>query len=160
MRQSTPPPLPATQIEPPPLPTDFRKNTADGNESNEGVLHEAEEIKQKYIPKQGCTIGLNLILTLLVFYQSFSIWLFQEGQHRRCNISTMPWSYLPWSYIFPYTEVVFGVFSILVILFISPVIILIVWNRLVANVFSVQKISYVEAYAAFQGLTFISGLLS
>jgi hypothetical protein len=117
-----------------------------------------EEPKEENISKRKCTTLFNILLTPLVLYQGFAVWLFENVDKTTSNISDLPWSHLPWNNIFPNSELVFGFFNIFVIIFLSPLIIMLIWNRLVAIYFQIKNITYAEAYTAFLGITFLTGL--
>lgn len=101
----------------------------------------------------------NLALTLLVCYQNFAVWVFEDISAGICNIRRFPWSNLPWHDRFPYSELTFGVLHLLVILFLSPLIVKLIWNRLVCAFCPIRAITYGEAYTTFLAAIFLLRLL-
>ena len=119
-----------------------------------------KDTTKEEVSRRKCTVLFTVLLTALVLYQSFAVWLFETVQTNPCNISDFSWNLLPWSSKFPYSELVVGSFHLLVIPLLSPLISMLIWNRLVSDVFRIRTITYAEAYTAFLGITLITGLFN
>lgn len=113
-------------------------------------LNEAQPVKKK------CTLLFNVVLTLLWLYYAITsyeyIWRYKNEPPKH---SDFPWQSLPWSNNFHYSEQVFAICNIFILLFLGPWIIKLIWNRLIANLFPIRCITYAEAYTAFIFLTAI-----
>ena len=112
----------------------------------------SEELNEVQPVKKKCTFLFNVVLTLLVLYASFSSWLFCPVNNKGLNISDFPWSDFPYGH---HLHLVVSLCIFFISLFVSSLIIMLIWNRLIANLFPIRRITYAEAYTAFLGLSFI-----
>lgn len=117
-----------------------------------------EELDETVPAKRKCTFLFNVILTLLCIFHGLATWLFADVNNKISNFSDLPWERLPWDS--KYLQLSFIILNLFILLSLGSLIIMLIWNRLIANLFKIRTITYAEAYTALSGLMFLADFYS
>jgi len=104
--------------------------------------------------KKQRAVGLlfNVGITIMALYLSFSFWLFDREAILNANISCLP---LVRDHLT--LEIVVGIVHILIIFILGPLLIKLIWNRVITRIVSARILSTGEAYSIYILLLFLSG---